>query len=46
LKFLSARRPARRFPFDAAADVLVLIEPALAAFERQATLALERAVGR
>jgi len=30
-------------PLDAAAEVLVLIEPALEAFERQAELALERA---
>jgi hypothetical protein len=30
-------------PLDSAADVLVLVEPALAAFERQAAFALERA---
>jgi len=30
-------------PLDAAAEVLVLIEPALEAFEPQAALALERA---
>jgi hypothetical protein len=30
-------------PLEAAAEVLVLIEPALEAFERQAELALERA---
>jgi hypothetical protein len=32
-----------RLPLDAAADFLVLVEPALAAFERQAALVLERA---
>jgi hypothetical protein len=30
---------------DTAADVLVLVEPALQAFEQQAALALERAPG-
>jgi hypothetical protein len=30
-------------PLDAAAEVLVLLEPALAALEQQASLALERA---
>jgi hypothetical protein len=30
-------------PLDAATEVLILVEPALAMFERQATLALERA---
>jgi hypothetical protein len=30
-------------PLDAAAEVLVLLEPALAALERQAARALERA---
>ena len=33
----------RRLPLDAAAEVLVLLEPALEAFERQAALVLERA---
>jgi hypothetical protein len=32
-----------RLPLDAAAEVLVLVEPALATFERQAAVALERA---
>ena len=30
-------------PLDTGADVLVLVEPALATFERQAALAVERA---
>jgi hypothetical protein len=32
-----------RLPLDAAAEVLVLLEPALAALEERAALALERA---
>jgi hypothetical protein len=32
-----------QLPLDAAAEVLVLLEPALAALEQQAALALERA---
>jgi hypothetical protein len=32
-----------KLPLDAAADVLVLIEPALRSLEQQAALALERA---
>jgi hypothetical protein len=32
-----------QLPLDAAADVLILLEPALAALERQAGVALERA---
>jgi hypothetical protein len=31
-------------PLDTAADVLVLVEPTLHAFERQAALAVERAL--
>ena len=33
----------QELPLDAAAEVLILIEPALAAFEQHAALALERA---
>jgi hypothetical protein len=32
-----------RLPLDSAAEVLVLLEPAMAALEREAALALERA---
>jgi hypothetical protein len=41
LRQLATRR--ERLPLDAAAEVLVLLEPALAALERLAGLALERA---
>jgi hypothetical protein len=34
-----------QLPLDAAAEVLVLVEPALQAFEQQAALALERTAG-
>jgi hypothetical protein len=41
LRTLATRLDA--LPLDTAADVLVLVEPTLQAFERQAALALERA---
>jgi hypothetical protein len=41
LQALAAR--VEQLPLDAAADVLVFLEPALAALEQQAALALERA---
>jgi hypothetical protein len=41
LQALAARL--EQLPLDTAADVLVLLEPALAALEQQAQLALERA---
>jgi hypothetical protein len=41
LRALAARL--EELPLDAAAEVLVLLEPALAGFERHAALALERA---
>jgi hypothetical protein len=41
LRAIAARIEA--LPLDAAAEVLVLLEPAVAALEREAALALERA---
>jgi hypothetical protein len=35
-------KPAPELPLDAVAEVLVLLEPALAALEKQSALALER----
>jgi hypothetical protein len=44
LRVLAPRLEA--LPLDAAADVLVLVTPALEVFERQTTLALDRAPRR
>jgi hypothetical protein len=41
LRAIAARLEA--LPLESAAEVLVLLEPAVAAFEQHATLALERA---
>jgi hypothetical protein len=41
LRALAARL--EQLPLDGAAEVLVLLEPTVAAFEREAALALERA---
>jgi hypothetical protein len=43
LRTLAAR--VEQLPLDAAAEVLLLLEPTVAAFEREAALALERAPG-
>jgi len=40
---LFKRRPLEEPPLDAAAEALVLLEPAVAMFERHAAVALERA---
>jgi hypothetical protein len=42
LRAIAAR--VEELPLDAAAEVLVLLEPAVAALEREAALALERAL--
>ena len=41
LRAIAARL--EKLPLDSAAEVLVLLEPAMAALEREAALALERA---
>jgi hypothetical protein len=41
LRTIAAR--VEELPLDAAAEVLLLLEPVMAAFEQQAALALERA---
>jgi hypothetical protein len=42
-RLLTLAAPVEQLPLDAAAEVLVLLEPAVAALEREAALALERA---
>jgi hypothetical protein len=42
-RVLTRRLRSEELPLDAAAEVLILLEPAMAAVEQQASLALERA---